>query len=407
MNQEEQLVQRLNRFFQDAKTEISATPPTWETPGHRRGRWVQPLFASAALAVVVLAAVVGVRMFRDTRSQVRVTVSPTVTAVPSATPSATPAPTPTPTPSPTPGSNWVTQRFPVGAPTAMVLDPSAVFALVPNKVARIDRVTSTVTTGSTQPNSSGIARTDAGVWIAAGPGTAPAAANSQWLTLVNPTTLQVIQQVHLPGQPGSDLNVGPELAGDPSLLWLAYGSGIYRLDPNNGATLLSKSIPGTAVSVSLDASGQRLYVGVEVPPGPTGQDRVLEFDASTGATIASAETGGGGLGGPHVAAAADGVWVAYATGTQGSVEHRNAASLAAIGSSIRTSNTIHAAVGAGALWLIDGMAQRVTCADPASGATRASSPETEPAAFAVDTNGAYLGDSAGIAAMQPPAACRG
>ncbi|MDQ6711274.1 MAG: hypothetical protein M3Z11_12070 [Candidatus Dormibacteraeota bacterium] len=407
MNQEEQLVQRLNRFFQDAKSEISVAPPTWEAPGHRRGRWVQPVFASAALAVVVLAAVVGVRMFRDTRSQVRVAITPTVTAVPSATPSATPAPTPTPTPAPTPGPNWVTQRFEVGAPTAMVLDPSAVFALVPNKVARIDRTTSAVTTGTTQPNATGIARTGAGVWIAAGPGTAPAAANSQWLTLIDPTTLQLIQQVHLPGQPGSDLNVGPELAGNSSLLWLAYGSGIYRLDPNNGATLLSKTIPGTAVSMSLDTSGTRLYVGVEVPPGPTGQDLVMEFDASTGAAIASAKTGGGGLRGPHVAAAADGVWVGFATGTQGAVEHRSAATLAVIGSPIRTSNTIHAVVGAGALWLVDGMAQQLTCADSATGAIRASSPETEPAAFAVDTNGAYLGDAAGVAAMQPPAACHG
>jgi hypothetical protein len=91
----------------------------------------------------------------------------------------------------------------------------------------------------------------------------------------------------------------------------------------------------------------------------------------------------------------------------GAVEHRSAVSLAPTGNSIRTSNTIHAVVGAGALWLIDGMAQQLTCADPGTGATRASSPESEPQALVVDSNAAYLGDATGVAAMQPPAACRG
>jgi hypothetical protein len=89
------------------------------------------------------------------------------------------------------------------------------------------------------------------------------------------------------------------------------------------------------------------------------------------------------------------------------VEHRSGVDLALVGSSIRTSNTIHAVVGANALWLIDGMAQQITCADPGSGAIRASSTENQPTAFTVDSQGAYLGDTTGIAAMQPPAACRG
>lgn len=403
MNHDEQLVERLNRFFQDAKSEITATPPTWEVPGHRRGRWIQPVFASAALAVVILAVVVGVRMLRDSRNPVGVTTSPTVSASPSATPSASA----TPTPAPSPAANWVTQRFPAGSVSKLTLDRAAVFALTPSKVTRIDRSSNATTAAAIQPNATGIALTGAGLWVAAGPGIAPAPASSQSLTLLDPVSLQPTRQTQLPGAPGSETNVGPQLAGDATMLWLGYGHGLYRLDPQTGSVLLSQAIPGTAVSISLDPAGQRLYVGVEASSNASGPDRVLELDAATGATLASADTGGRGLGGPHIAAAVDGVWVGFATGTQGSVEHRNAASLALIGSSIRTSNTIDAVVGAGALWLIDGTAQQVTCADPASGATRASSPETAPAAFAVDANGAYLGDAAGVAAMQPPAACHG
>jgi hypothetical protein len=91
----------------------------------------------------------------------------------------------------------------------------------------------------------------------------------------------------------------------------------------------------------------------------------------------------------------------------GLVEHRSAANLSILGSTVRTSNTVHALVSGGALWIVDGMAQQLICADPASGATRASTAETLPSAFAADAGGAYLGDNTGVAALQPPASCRG
>jgi len=403
VNQEDQLVQRLHRFYQDAKSEISATPPLWDAPGQRRSRWIQPVFASAALAVIILSVVVGVRTLRENRNQVQVTTSPTASASASATASATA----TPTPAPSPAANWVTQRFPLGSVSTLTLDRAAVYALTPSKVTRIDRSSGAITSAATQANASGIAVTGAGLWIAAGPGIAPAPPNLQSLSLFDPVTLQVTRQAQLPGQPGSETNIGPQLAGDATLLWLGYGHGVYRLDPQTGSVLASQAIPGTAVSISLDPAGQRLYVGLEASSNSSGQDRVLEFDGSTGTTIVSAQTGGRGLNGPRVAAVAGGVWIAYATGTRGSVEHRNAISLALVGNSIGTSNTIRPFVGNGALWLVDGMAQLLTCADPNTGATRASSPETQPQVFAVDAGGAYLGDSSGVTAMQPPAACRG
>jgi hypothetical protein len=287
----------------------------------------------------------------------------------------------------------------------LLLDSSAVFSLGPSKLTRIDRSSGAATTVADPTNANTFAATSAGLWIAAGPDIAGATPNSRSLTLLDPTTLAVKRQVSLPGQPGSDMNAGPQLAGGPGLLWFGYGNGLYRLNPDTGATLSSQQLAGTATSLSIDPSGQRLYVGVG--PSQTQAATVIELDASTGNRIASAPTGGAGLGGPHVAAALDGVWVSYATGMKGQVEHRRTADLSQTGHPIVTSNTIRAVVGTNALWLVDGMAQQLSCADPATGAIRASVAETQPAAFALDASGAYLGDSQGIAVLQPPASCRG
>ena len=402
MKHQEDLVDRLGRFYREARLEVPAAPPTWVAPEPKRGFSWQPVLASGALAAIVVALFFGVRVARD-RAQVRVATSPTASAV--ATPSPTPSATPTPSPAPSPDASWVASRFSVGSVSALLLDSSAVFSLGPSKLTRIDRTSGAVTTVAAAKNANTFAATSAGLWIAAGPDIAGATPNSRSLTLVDPTTLAIKRQVSLPGQPGSDMNAGPQLAGGSGLLWFGYGNGLYHLNPDSGVTLSSQQLAGTATSLSIDPSGQRLYVGVG--PSQTQAATVIELDASTGNRIASAPTGGAGLGGPHVAAALDGVWVSYATGMKGEVEHRRAADLSQTGNPIVTSNTIRVVVGANALWLVDGMAQQLTCADLASGATRAATAETQPSVFAADAGGAYLGDNTGVAALQPPASCRG
>jgi hypothetical protein len=133
---------------------------------------------------------------------------------------------------------------------------------------------------------------------------------------------------------------------------------------------------------------------------------VIESDASTGARIASAPTGGIDLGGPTVAAAPDGVWIAYATGLMGAVEHRSAANLSLLAQPQgQHANGIHVFVGGGALWLVDSMAQQVACADLRTGTIAASSQETLPATLVADANGSYLGNDDGVGFLRPPAAC--
>lgn len=408
MNHQEDLVDRLTRFYREAKLEVPASPPAW-IPAQRRSRpaW-QPVLASAGLAVVALSLFFVVRVARDQATQARVKVSPTVQA--STHPTA--AATPTPSPTPSPDASWVTRRYPVGAVSGMLLDRTAVFSVTGTKLVRIDRSSGAITSAQIPANAIGLTETTAGVWVAAGPGIAPAPSNTQWLTLLDPLTLKVKRQVHLPGQPGSDTNAGPHLVGG-NQLWLGYGGALYRLNSDTGDQLSRQTLVGTAISLSLDPSGQRLYVGVG--PSQTQPATVLEYDAATGTRLASANTGGAGLGGPTVAAAADGVWVMYATGMMGAVEHRSATNLSLLtvaqqpngtNAAIRGVNSISAFVAAGVLWIVDAMPQQLDCADLTTGAIRASASVQSPVTLVADAGGAYLGDSQGVAALQPPAACR-
>lgn len=405
----DELVERLTRFYREARTEVPTTTPAWILRDRQAGRWLRPVLASTALVAVAVSLGVALRIVREHAFLVRVTASPTVKA----------SPLVTPTPSPAPTASWVTQRFSVGPVSALALDSSTVFALyapspvngrsVPTKLVRIDRSSRAFVTADVSAGALQMTRAGSGLWIAPGGESFGTAANV--LTLVDPVTLKLKSHVQLPARSDTNTYIGPQLSGTPSLLWLAYGDRVYRLNPESGSLLLSQTLPGTATSISIDPSGHRLYVGVEVFV----QDQVIELDASTGARLASAHTGGTGLGGPHVAAAADGVWVSYATGMMGAVEHRSATNLAALDVApqlypnenvIRATNGIHVVVGGGALWLVDSMAQQITCADLNSGAMRASTSETLPLAIVVDSSGAYLGDNDGVATLQPDPACR-
>jgi len=413
MDEQEDLIGRLTRFYRVARHEVPSTPPPWMPRERRTVRWLQPVLASAAIVAVAAGLAVTLRLVRDHATRATIAATPTVSAVPSTSPTASASPSP----SASVGANWVTRQVPVGEVTAMALDSSAIFALyapAPTsgaidvsqmRLARIDRATGSVTTAGPFPNAAHLTRVAAGVWIAAGAeqGTS---ADTQWLTLVDPVTLTVEQRVHLPGPPDPAMVTQPQLAGASTLLWLGYGHSLYRLDPNTAQVLVTQTLPGVATSISIDPSGQRLYVGIENTSNQPGQDLVIESDASTGARLASAPTGGRSLGGPEVAAASDGVWIAYATGTMGQVEHRSATTLAVLtGAGGTHSNGIHVFVGGSALWLVDAGAQRLACADLPTGTVAASSQETLPAAIVADANGTYLAGADGVAFLQPPASC--
>jgi hypothetical protein len=284
----------------------------------------------------------------------------------------------------------------------MALDSSAVFALYTptannphdtsqTTLARIDRTTGTVITNGPFPGGFQLLRVGAGLWVVGGMSGGPTV-DKYWMDLVDPVTLQVKYRMWVPGRPGPAVFALPELTGASNLLWLGYGQQVYRLDTGTGRILNTISFSGTVTSVSIDPSGQRLYVAVEPPSIPNNQARVVELDGHTGAQEASAATGGADLGGPHLAASADGVWVAYATGMMGAVEHRSAANLAILPtpSQYGHTNGISLVVGGGSVWFVDGGAQRVACADPRTGTIAASTELPFPTALVTDSKGIYV-----------------
>lgn len=397
MEREKELLERLTAFYRQEGAEAPSSPPVWTIENRRQTGWLHPVLASAALAALVIAAVVGVRTFRPQAS--RVTVKPTATVLSSA--SATPSATLSPTPLPPALSSWITRRIPLGSPvyTGMAIDSSAVFALyTPTStyprdtsqvsLARIDRTTGRVVTNGPFPGGFQLVRVRAGLWVVGGMSGQPG--GKYWIDLVDPVTLQVKARSWVSGQPSPQFAL-PRLTGTPSLLWLAYGSQISRLDPATGKILTSITVVGIATSASLDPSERRLYVGIEPVSSSNNQAQVIELDALTGVRRASAWTGGLGLGGPTVAASTDGVWIAYATGMMGQVEHRSAADLSLIPNASQTehSNGIYVVVGGGSVWYLDGGAQQLACVDPRTGAIAASTDLGPLTALVADSKGTY------------------
>lgn len=292
----------------------------------------------------------------------------------------------------------------------MALDSSAVFALYTptasnphdtsqTTLARIDRTTGTVITNGPFPGGFQLLRVGAGLWVVGGMSGGPTV-DKYWMDLVDPVTLQVKSRTWVPGRPGPGVFGLPELTGASDILWLGYGQHLYRLDPGTGRILNTISLSGTVTSVSIDPSGRRLYVGVVTA---SSQASIIELDGRTAAQHASTPTGGGDLGGPHLAASADGVWVAYATGMMGAVEHRNAANLALlpIPSQFGHTNGISIVVGSGSVWFVDGGAQRVACADPRSGTIAASTELPFPTVMVTDSKGTYVAVQDEVDFLQP------
>ena len=133
MNSQEQLVERLTRFYRETRGELSSTPPLWVPGKPRPTRWLQPVLASVALVVLAAGLAVTVRIVREEAQR-----KPPPVVGPSSfpSPSASPSLTPSPTPSPSATLSWITRHVALGQVQAMSLDASAIFALyAPNPVS--------------------------------------------------------------------------------------------------------------------------------------------------------------------------------------------------------------------------------------------------------------------------------
>jgi len=300
----------------------------------------------------------------------------------------------------------------LGPVAAIALSPEAVFALyapsatpgpsgvLKTRLARIDRKSGAMLTEGPFPWATTLAVAGSSIWI----GGNNQDASSRSLIRLDASTLKVLERLPLP--PETLQPLVSNIAAESNSLWLALGSHLYRMNASTGDTLVSRTLDGNATSIALDPSGQRLYVGID-GAALTSQATVSEWDAATLRELASSETGGGDLGGPQLAAGTNDVWVAFATGMLGQVEHRRAVDLQIVpGAAARYTNAVRVFVAGGIVWATDEMASRLMCLDPSTGAVLWSRTQVLGWVISGDDSGLYLGDNNGVVPLPVDPRCR-
>ncbi|HYS30173.1 MAG TPA: hypothetical protein VEQ12_11850 [Candidatus Limnocylindria bacterium] len=321
-------------------------------------------------------------------------------------------------------SPWVVRVFQVaavgngGSANVMALDGNAVYVLyqpqtpqgpgtvdvLGTMLAQIDRKTGTVVTAGPFPGALSLATAGGSLWVAGG--YYPDRPDASFLDRLDRFSLRVEQDLPLPAQTGQN-GIAATLAGSGTSLWMGFGPTLYRLSPVDGHTIATQPIgaDAAATSLSINPAGTVLYLGTNRygMSSPT----VFEWGTASGALLASSSAAGGqGLGGVQVAAATDGVWVSFATGMMGAVAHLRARDLQSVPTvPERHSNGVRVFLADGVLWTTDGMTGRLACADPATGAIRASTAMPFGGVVIGDAEGVYLGGYDGVYQLHPDPAC--
>jgi hypothetical protein len=320
----------------------------------------------------------------------------------------------------TPPSPWVGSVLPLGSVDAVALDPDALYAVVERlqlgvwdldraMVARLDRATGRVTLGGPFPAADSLALAGGKLWVGAGLHPGIANPGRQALYALDPATLQVENELSL--QPPPDATqFSARLAGTEKLLWLGWGADLIRIDPGS-ASVLRRLDQGAGTGVDdvvVDPAGDRMYVSTRLPSGDA---LITARDPVSGATSASATEHS--TAGARLAAAGDGVWITFPTGLSSGLSHRRATDLGALGLAAATGgglpsgNTLRAFLVDGLLWLADAQRSTLSCADPRTGAVRATAGIARAGELAGDAAGIYLGATDGVVVIGLDPRCAG
>ena len=399
----------------------AATRRAGSNPQTRFFRAGRPFWAIAiailTAAVVAGSVVVGFAVLaRRPASPVHLPpVSTRATPTPSgvASPSAAPA-----TPSARPSAQWVSRFVPVGDVGAIALGPTSVYVIcndpVPEgayspalaRVVTVNRSTGAVREGGSFPGAESLAIAGGYLWVASGPSPGVPSTDANVLYRLNELTLAVEERTSIAGLAGTGSVEAPALSSAGNLLWIGYGPHIARLSGANGATIWSRNVggSGSVSSVSVDPAGRLLYAGFVDSDRPS----IAELNATTGATLAeSSAYFGYDLGGPKLAAFIGGVWVAYATGNDGTNVLLRATNLTASAGGVDGlhTNGIDVFQGNGILWMSDGGTGDLFCSDEATGALRATFDWPLGGLIAADSAGTVVGDFNGVSFLRTDPHC--
>ncbi len=256
------------------------------------------------------------------------------------------------------------------------------------------------------------------VWVAVGSGTKVV------LVSLDSTTLAVRDRVSLPVK--NDLSTASPDIIDPVItsttngpLWAAGGEDLWALNPVTGAIETEFNTGDEIASLSTDPAGHLLYTGGVMDY--SGDWRVGEYDAHTGKELL--QTVGEAVSAPIVAATTGGVWVSQRFGMSGAAVELSASALKRLApptSELQGFGTydqiggVWSSVSEGTLWLTSAsQVANLVCADPATGAVRASELTTlGPFAPIAIGHVLYaltspLGGVSNVVVIAPPAKCFG
>ncbi len=289
----------------------------------------------------------------------------------------------------------------------------------PVTVFRYDPVSGQVTRGPSTTGflgTSALAVTGGWVWIVVGVGddVVVEQLDTSTLALRTSESLPVKNNVFRPP-------VLPVLtATDDGPLWVAGGEDLWALNPTTGAVKTEFDTGNEILSMSTNPTGSLLYTGGQITF--EGGMSVTEYDAQTGREIERADKSLAleqALHAGSVAATNSGVWVSVRSGMAGDAFELSAHGLNVIApppSKGGPFGTYDQIMGVGSsiseqtLWLTsEAQVANLTCADPTTGALRASESTPVPV-FAPIASGHTLYAVTGLGAVvviTPPAKCFG
>jgi len=236
-------------------------------------------------------------------------------------------------------------------------------------LVRVDRASMRTVATADPPDLTAVAYGVGALWWATGHPNIEAGCNctppppSRLLLKLDPVNLAVIQRFQLPAAPTLVTVAGGNV-------WVATANTLMRVDPHDGRVLNTVELGFQPVSVAGSPDGTRIYV-----LGDTVSDDfvLLDADAATGTTLGRVQ-GPFATYGP-LAGTATGVWV-----PQTDLARQSTRMQLFTGPELRPSASVDGLVNdavpyvaGNTLWVIDfGGIGPTMCADPATGAVRAS-----------------------------------
>lgn len=405
---------RILKSFRDSATRAGSQRQLLSL---RLGRPLRAVALAILTAAVVAGSVVVGFAVLARRAPVPVHVPPVsaaATPTASAMPTASAAP-PSPSASPA-AANWVNRFVPVGDVGAIVLGPSSVYVICNENepagsyspalahVVRIDRSNGAIHDGGSFPGAGSLAVAGGYLWVATAPSPGVASREANVLYRLNALTLVVELRTSIARLTTAGNFEPPALTAAGNVLWIGYGPHVARLNATSGATVWSRNLGGTGsvTSLSVDPTGRLIYAGFDGD-----HPSIAELNAPTGATLAlTSAYYGFDLGGPKLAAFVGDVWVAYATGMDGTNVELGASDLIprAGGVDGLHSNGLDVFRGSGFLWMSD--VGELFCADQVTGALRGTINDVPfGSLIASDSAGTVAGGANGVYFLRPNPRC--